>query len=135
MISPNKNLHEDDGTVLQGIVKAALDDDNKLVGQLLQQGVDINTNFQGFTALHVACMHGNRELVDVLLNHSRSVQPIDFAIKTTDRGMLAWQLAAAMSHFDLAEKVVDAAHPEIAVSGDVVAFKHKSPSARLVPQN
>lgn len=121
MISTNKNEEINDDTVLEEIILAALDNNNKLVASLLQAGVDINTEFQGFTPLHIAAMHGNGALVELLLRHSETVQKIDFSIQTTERGSLAWQLAAECNHMDLANKIFDAEHPSIAAQPDVVA--------------
>lgn len=108
MVATNPSMRDNIGMTMPDIIRAALDDDNELVVKLLEGGADINSEDEGFTILHVACMQGNRPLVELLLDRHRKGECLDFTIRTRDRGLLAWQIAYECQHDALAQLVVAA---------------------------
>jgi ankyrin repeat protein len=58
--------------------------------------------------MHIACLHGNIGLVQGLLKHSKSVQPLDFSLRTRD-GLSAWQIAMDNHHYEIAQLVANEA--------------------------
>lgn len=108
MVATKPALRDNIGMTMPDIIRAALDDDNELVVKLLEGGADINSEDEGFTILHVACMQGNRPLVELLLDRHRKGDRLDFTIRTRDRGLLAWQMAYECQHDALAQLVVAA---------------------------
>lgn len=108
MIAVKPSLRDNIGMTIPDIIRAALSDNNELVAKLLDIGADINSEDEGFTILHVACMQGNRPLVELLLDRHRKGDRLDFTIRTRDRGLLAWQIAYECQHDDLAQLVVAA---------------------------
>lgn len=88
---------------ISDLISAAYHDETEKVRKLLDDGVDVNSSHNGYTALHIAGMHGNSEMVNVILNYRRK---LNFSAVTDDNGFLAWQLAAKNGHFEIAERIV-----------------------------
>lgn len=69
-------------------------DDNKAMEILLAGDIDLNTqNYFGYTALHMACVNKNKNMVKFLLSHENvntgikteyGEKPIDMAYRTGD---------------------------------------------------
>ena len=80
---------------------------------MLDTGADINTNDRGFTALHIVCLHGNMELVKVIVSHSKISQAYDFSLRTDD-GLLPWQIAMDNHHYEIGRMlcIVNESRPE-----------------------
>ena len=95
------------GDGIQDIIQAALDGNAKLVRDLLDAGADVNTveSNRGFTCLHIACLNGDADVVDVLLDHHQRFRSLDFSIKSNDPPRFAWQLAMGAHHYELANRV------------------------------
>lgn len=95
------------GDRIKDIIQAALDGDAKLVASLLAEGADVNTVEQdrGFTCLHIACLNGDTDVVDVILDHHAHHDDVDFSILSSDPPRLAWQLAMSFGHHDVGQKV------------------------------
>mgnify|MGYP004689276453 CR=1 FL=1 len=60
---------------------------NKFVKRLLEKGANPNLGGIDYFPLHAACMHGNTELVDMLLAHGADVLAKDFNGKTAFSGI------------------------------------------------
>lgn len=95
------------GDGIQDIIQAALDGNAKLVRDLLDAGADVNTvePSRGFTCLHIACLNGDSDVVDVLLDHHQRFKNLDFSIKSNEPPRYAWQLAMSAHHYELANRV------------------------------
>ena len=99
------------GDTIKDIIEAAMEGNAPLVREVLKQGADINTiePNRGFTCLHIACLNGDEDVVDVLLEHHRQYGDLDFSIKTLNPPRYAWQLAMSAHHYDIGNKVDEAA--------------------------
>lgn len=99
------------GETIGSIIDAAMKSDAALVRDLLDAGADINTvdPARGYTCLHIACLNGDDDVVDVLLAYNRFYGGLDFWLQTNEPKRYAWQLAMSAHHYDLAERVDAAA--------------------------
>lgn len=95
------------GDQIKDIIQAAIDGDAKLVANLLTEGADVNTVEQdrGFTCLHIACVNGDADVVQAVLDHHARHGDVDFSILSNDPPRRAWQLAMSFGHYDIADKI------------------------------
>lgn len=109
-----KNRHEmevraDDGEYEfpPDIINAAYSGNVKQVRELLEQGEDVNSVDPGdnLSILHIGCMQGDEELVDLILEWDDRYGSVDFSVRTRYRPRLAWQLAMTSGHVELAHRV------------------------------
>ena len=98
------NSDDDTGTVAPDIIKAAYLGDAALVQKLLIAGADVNAvdPRDNLTCLHIAWLHGDRRLADVILAWNEAHGSVDFSIRSRFRPRLAWQFAMNANHPDLA---------------------------------
>lgn len=97
------------GNILE-LIEAAYNGDVRKIRILLRDGANINSiePETGFTCLHIACLNGDTEVVNALLEHHQEFQTLDFTIKSKDPPRSAWQLAMSARHYEIAN-LVDAA--------------------------
>lgn len=89
------------------IIHACYAGDAKRVEELLGSGADINSldERDNLTCLHIACMHNDSPIVDVLLAHNKVHNDLNFGARSRYRPRYAWQYAMSAGHFDLGHKV------------------------------
>jgi len=111
MIKVMENTDEGDRKKLPDIVLAAYEGDVALVSKLLVNGADPNSldPADNLTLLHIACMQGDKELVDVILEHDYQHGNVDFTVRSSFRPRLAWQFAANGNFLEISEQVHSAA--------------------------
>lgn len=95
---------------LPDIIIAAYAGNCALVSALLQEGVDVNSvdPDDNLSILHIACLQGDKALVNLLLEHDKAYHNVDFSIRSLHRPRLAWQFAMNGNFFDIAQ-IVDQA--------------------------
>lgn len=119
MINPVKKYEDNTDKIMPDIVRAAYRGRHDEVAALLSQGESVNSadDRDNLTLLHIACMQGDRRLVDVILNHDSRYGDLDYAATSRFRPRLAWQFAVNGNHLDIAERVHEAALANAAGTG------------------
>lgn len=93
--------------VIPDIIVAAYKGNYKVVEDLLNSGVDVNTvdPRDNLTCLHIGCMNGDEPLIQIILDHNRRHNDVDFDIKSNFRPRAAWQFAINSNNPRLARMV------------------------------
>ena len=101
---------DDTGTIQPDIIEAAYLGDAALVQKLLIAGADVNAvdPRDNLSCLHIAGLHGDRVLADVILAWNKAHGGVDFSIRSRFRPRLAWQFAINATHPDLALSIQSA---------------------------
>lgn len=107
MISPVRKEDSGEQFELPDVIKASYASNVKLVAELLDNGVDINSvdPRDNLSILHIACMQGDADLVKLLLKHDEEHGDLDFTIRSLHRPRLAWQYAMNSGHVEIAHLV------------------------------
>lgn len=106
MIAPKKsvpNLGRGERKVIEDIIAAATAGDVEKVKTLLHEGADINCADpeSGYTCLHIAASHGDKALLDALLEFDKDHGALSLTMKSYDPPRQAWQLAMAHGHTEI----------------------------------
>lgn len=107
MISLMRKEESNTDEELPDIVRMAYRGDAAGVARLLQNGADVNSvdPSDNLTILHIACLQGDLQLANVILDHDKNFGDVDFTIKSLHRPRLAWQFAMNGNFTELAELV------------------------------
>lgn len=89
------------------IIQAAINREYLRISVMLQDGVNVNTTDEvyGYTILHIGCINGDRELIDIVLDYHLKNKSVDFQIRTKHDNMQAWQYAMVYHHYEIARSV------------------------------
>jgi ankyrin repeat protein len=106
MIAPKKsvpNPGRGERKVIEDIIAAATAGDVEKVKTLLQEGANINSADpeSGYTCLHIAAAHGDKALLDALLEFDKDHGTLSLSVKTYDPARQAWQLAMVHGHTEI----------------------------------
>lgn len=88
---------------IEDIIAAATAGNADKVKTLLHEGADINSADpeSGYTCLHIAAAHGDKALLDVLLEFDKYRGDLSFSAKSYDPPRQAWQVAMVHGHSEI----------------------------------